>query len=67
MQESQVLSLGLADSLEKEMAIDILVFLPGESHGQKSLGSYSPWVCKESNMTKHTCTGETGKMQTPEF
>ena len=23
-----------------------LVFLPGESHGQRSLGSYSPWVCR---------------------
>ena len=30
------------------------VFLPGESHGQKSLVGYSPWDCKESNMTKVT-------------
>ena len=22
------------------------VFLPGESHGQRSLEGYSPWVCK---------------------
>ena len=28
------------------------VFLPGESHGQKSLAGYSPWGCKESDMTK---------------
>ena len=27
------------------------VFLPGESHGQKSLVGYSPWGCKESDMT----------------
>ena len=27
------------------------VFLPGESHGQRSLVGYSPWVCKESYMT----------------
>ena len=27
------------------------VFLPGKSHGQKSLASYSPWVSKESDMT----------------
>ena len=27
------------------------VFLPGESHGQRSLAGYSPWDCKESNMT----------------
>ena len=30
------------------------VFLPGESHGQRSLLGYSPWGCKESDMTKHT-------------
>jgi len=22
-------------------------FLPGESHGQRSLANYSPWGCKE--------------------
>ena len=27
------------------------VFLPGESHGQKSLAGYSPWGHKESDMT----------------
>ena len=27
------------------------VFLPGESHGQRSLEGYSPWSCKESGMT----------------
>ena len=32
------------------------VFLPGKFHGQKSLAVYSPWDCKESNMTEHTCT-----------
>ena len=26
------------------------VFLPGESHGQRSLAGYSPWGCKESDM-----------------
>ena len=29
-----------------------LVFLPGEFHGQRSLASYSPWGCKESNTTE---------------
>ena len=29
-----------------------LVFLPGESHGQRSLGSYSPWGCKGSVTTE---------------
>ena len=35
-------SLGPEDPLEKEMATT-LVFLPGKSHGQKSLAGYSPW------------------------
>ena len=29
-----------------------LVFLPGKSHGQRSLVDYSPWGCNESNMTQ---------------
>ena len=28
----------------------IPVFLPGKSYGQRSLESYSPWGCKESDM-----------------
>ena len=28
------------------------VFLPGEFHGQGSLAGYSPWHCKESDMTE---------------
>ena len=28
------------------------VFLPGKSHGKRSLGSYSPWGSKESEMIK---------------
>ena len=27
------------------------VFLPGESHGQRTLAGYSPWGRKELNMT----------------
>ena len=37
----------------------IPVFLPGESHGQRSLVGYSPWGHKESDMTErltHTCS-----------
>ena len=30
------------------------IFLPGESHGQKSLAGYSPWGCKELEMTEVT-------------
>ena len=28
------------------------VFLPGESHGQRSLVGYSPWGCQKSDMTE---------------
>ena len=28
------------------------LFLPGESHGQRSLVSYSIWICKELDMTE---------------
>ena len=34
------------------------VFLPGKSHGQRSLVRYSSWVHKESNMTEHAHTDE---------
>ena len=30
------------------------IFLPGESHGQRSLVGYSPWGCKESDRNKYT-------------
>ena len=30
------------------------VFLPGESHGQRSLAGHSPWGHRESDMTKAT-------------
>ena len=30
------------------------VFLPGKSHGQRSLGGYSPWGLKESDITEVT-------------
>ena len=45
MQEAQ--SLGWEEPLEKEMATTP-VFLPGKSHGQRSLAGYSPWGHKES-------------------
>ena len=34
------------------------ILLPGESHGQRSLVGYSPWVCKELGtieVTLHAC------------
>ena len=42
MQETQVRSLGQEDPLEKEVATTAL-FLPGKSHGQRSLVGYIPW------------------------
>ena len=30
------------------------MFLPGESHGQRSLAGYSPWVGKELDVSEHT-------------
>ena len=35
------------------------VFLPGKSHGQRSLVGYSPWGCKESEMTEQLSTSHT--------
>ena len=32
------------------------VFLPGEFHGQRSLAGYSPWGCKELDMTERLST-----------
>ena len=43
MQETWVQFLGWEDPLEKEMATPPPVFLPGESHGQRSLVGYNPW------------------------
>jgi len=41
VQEMQVRSLGQEDPLEEEMATTP-IFLPGNSHGQRSLVGYSP-------------------------
>jgi len=47
MQEMQFRSMGGEDPLEEEMATHSPVFLPGESHGQRSLVGYSPWGRKK--------------------
>ena len=57
VQETRVQFLGREDPLEKGMATTP-VFLPGESHGQRSLAGYSPRGQKELDMTEqltHTC------------
>ena len=63
--ETRVRSLGWEDLLEKETATQpgeshgrteepgrLPVFLLGEFQGQTSLVNYSPWGCKESDMTE---------------
>ena len=42
----------------------IPIFMPRKFHGQKSLAGYSPWGCKESNMTEHTHTLRNGVFPT---
>ena len=51
MHETKVQSLGQEDPLEK------LVFLPGESPGQRSVAGYSSWGFRESDTTEvnNTC------------
>ena len=44
-QETRVQSLGLEDPLRRER-LPTPVFLPGEFHGQRSLGGFSPWGCR---------------------
>ena len=51
VQETWVQSLGREDPLEKEW-LPTPVFLPGKSHGQRSLAGYSPWGHKGSDMTE---------------
>ena len=51
MQETRVLSLVKKIPWRREW-LPTPVFLPGESHGQRSLVGYSPWGHKESDTTE---------------
>ena len=51
MQEMWFPNQGQEDPLEEGMAA-LSIFLPGESHGQRSLAGYSPWGGKESDRTE---------------
>ena len=53
--ETWVQSLDREDPLEKGMATHSK-FLPGESHGQRSLASYSPWGFKRAGQNGVTNT-----------
>ena len=46
-----VQSLGLENSMEEEWQHNP-VFLPGKSHGQRSLAGYTLWGRKQSDMTQ---------------
>ena len=56
MQETWVQSLGQEDPLEKETAVFVStpVFLPGESHGLRSLESYISQGYQELDTTELT-------------
>ena len=51
MQETQIHFLDQEDPLEEDLQ-PTPVFLPRESHGQRSLAGYGPWGCKESDRTE---------------
>ena len=51
MQETRVRSLGWEDPRRRQWQ-PTPELLPGKSHGQRSLVGYSPWDCKESDMTE---------------
>ena len=51
LQDTWVQSLGQEYPWRKECQ-PTPVFLPGKSHGQKSLFGYNPWGCKELDMTE---------------
>ena len=49
----QIRSLGQEDPLRRAWQ-PTPIFLPGESHGQRSLVGYCPWGRKESDTTEVT-------------
>ena len=42
-----------------------LVFLPGKSHGQRSVASYSPWGCKELDTTERLSKAGSSSLPEP--
>ena len=52
MQETRVQSLGLGRSPGEGNGYPTPVFLPGESNGQRTLVSCSPWGHKDLNTTE---------------
>ena len=54
MQETRVQSLGLEDALERGMATHSSILAWGIPWTEEPGGLYSPWSCKESDMTEAT-------------
>ena len=54
MWKAWVRSLGWEDPLDETMATQSNILTWKNSHGQRSLGGYSPWGRKESDTTKHS-------------
>ena len=52
VQETWVQSLGWEDPLEEGMASYSSILAWKNPQGQRSLGGYSPWGCKESNASE---------------
>ena len=52
MRETRVQSLGWEDPLEKGMATHSSILAIPESHEQRTLVGYNPWLCKESDVTE---------------
>ena len=50
--EAWVQSLGLRRSPGEENGYPLQLFLPGESHGQRSRVGYNPWGCRELDTTE---------------
>ena len=59
-QEMQVRSLGREDPWKKKWQ-PTPVFLSKKFYGQRGLAGYSPWGCRESDMTKQLSTHKTKK------
>ena len=57
MWETWVQSLGWEDPWRRAWQLTP-VFLPGKSHGRRSLASYSLWGHKESDMTEQLSTAQ---------
>jgi len=65
-QEMQVQSLGQEDPWRKKWQ-PTPVFLSEKFHGQSGLAGYSPWGCRESDMTKQLSTHKHTKILELEY